>query len=260
MIRPETSIASAHEADRIVKLIRHSFPSDIVDKTIYGCPGIAKYIANHISADSRMSDTVFIVARIGSEVIGCAEFRRMLNALWLSYIAVDPEYRGCGVARGLLRWAIERIATPHPLEKMFLDVFAFNSVALSWYERLGFRCCASRRWYEIPLTVDSPANAIVGGLAQANELQLQFGFSQLKVTTPAGNYDVGRLHSTFFRLSRPEAVMDRDLMGALKAMDPDRLLLVQLAAGSEPPILSGQESFLTSHNMEGTICGIRERL
>ena len=70
---------------------------------IYGCPGIAAFIAEQIAVQDHGGQNFYIVASDGRGVAGCAEGRRLPGRLFLNYIAVRPAYRSLGLGRRLLR-------------------------------------------------------------------------------------------------------------------------------------------------------------
>ena len=79
------------------------------------------------------------VAEIEGKVVGYAAvlFRAGTLVARIYSIAVDPAYRGRGVAQGLIA-SVERAAQARGARSLRLEVRASNRSALSLYERAGF--------------------------------------------------------------------------------------------------------------------------
>jgi ribosomal-protein-alanine N-acetyltransferase len=93
-----------------------------------------------------------LVAVIQNRVAGFLVIRQTGPEREILNIAVAPEFRRRGVARGLL--AEELASTPGP---RFLEVRASNRAAIQLYESVGFRACGVRQNYYR----DPPEAAIV---------------------------------------------------------------------------------------------------
>ena len=74
----------------------------------------------------------------GDEMLGYLIVARYVDAWHIMNIAVDPEFRGRGVARAMLEHLFE--ATETDVERGYtLEVRVSNVVAIHLYEALGFR-------------------------------------------------------------------------------------------------------------------------
>lgn len=60
------------------------------------------------------------------------------NSLDIESVAVDPEYRGKGLAKRLFQY-VEELAKERGYEEIVLEVREFNHEAIGLYEKLGFR-------------------------------------------------------------------------------------------------------------------------
>lgn len=60
------------------------------------------------------------------------------NSLDIESVAVDPEYRGKGLAKRLFQY-MEELAKGRGYEEIVLEVREFNHEAIGLYEKLGFR-------------------------------------------------------------------------------------------------------------------------
>lgn len=227
-IRP----ARPDEATGIVDVVRCGIDPELLDLTIYGCDGIGRYVLDQILARGSGSDTTYTVACEGPHVVGCAEMRLVRDGLFLSYISVRPELRSRGLGGLLLLRAIEQSGRDQE-GRIALDVFEHNDRARRWYDRLGFRHEGTSEWWEAPLIGAGPRReALIGGYPQAIACHDRFGFGRFRVVTERGDYDIGLLGRGWFRLTSPGALLDAPALGALRAVDDARRLLVVAPGGS----------------------------
>ncbi len=82
----------------------------------------------------RASPELFLVARLGRRIAGYSITRTNWRGAELESIAVDPPYRGRGIAQALLNATISRLRT----RSLRLMVGTDNESALRFYERFGF--------------------------------------------------------------------------------------------------------------------------
>ena len=122
-IRP----ATVADAEAIVAAVRDGFDGGLLEMFIYGCDGIAAFVAEEIAVQEQGGDTHFTVALAGGEVAACAEVRRYPHCLSLNYIAVRPAFRSKGLAGRLLREAMS-LAGMEGRREMTLDVLTHNAV------------------------------------------------------------------------------------------------------------------------------------
>ena len=218
--------AREEHATEIVTVMRSGLAETVINATIYGCSGIAEFIRYQISVPHKLSDTVYTVALAGQRVLGCVELRCFPHALFLNYISVLPQFRKKGLGRQLLTAAIKH-ANLQARANMLLDVLEDNAIAKSWYERLGFRHEHAINWWDVRLeNTEQRIDSFVSGSPECEVCQRAFGFSHFRVVTSAGEYIIGRLGQDWFRVTQPEAIEDRTLMGTLARLDSDRHVLV----------------------------------
>lgn len=219
VVRP----AKRADAEGIVRAIRDGFDSSIHPLFIYGCSGVERFVSEQVGLGE--SDTVYTVAADGESIVGTAVIKRLDGALMLDYISTKASHRNRGLGRELLLNGI-RQAGAEKRKRMLLDVFADNSVAMQWYQGLGFKREGAISWLNIPTPRPRESGAaVVHAYPQARACHEAFGFSQLEVSTGTGRYTVGLLGSEWFRLTQAAAVADLDLLSALSRMDPRRRIL-----------------------------------
>lgn len=78
-----------------------------------------------------------------ARVIAYLCFRLLEDEMYIMNLAVDPEYRRCGVATFLLKYSL-RSAKRYGAKKALLDVRASNYLAIKLYKKMGF-CKTGRR-------------------------------------------------------------------------------------------------------------------
>ncbi len=227
-IRP----ARVEDAPQIVDVVRSGIDPDLVEMTIYGCRGIGAYVVEQIQARPNGGDTLYTVACDGANVLGCVEMRLLPQGLFLNYISVLPEVRSMGLGPRLLSAAIEGSGRAG-LQTISLDVFEHNTRAREWYERLGFELEDASEWWQIaPERSSAASGSLVVGWPQARVCWERFGFGQFRLVAENGGYDVGLLGDRWFRLTQPEALSDRSVLSALRAIDSSRGVLAIVSAGS----------------------------
>jgi len=92
----------------------------------------------------RASPQLFLIARQGRRIAGYSITRTTWRGAELESIAVDPPYRGRGVAQALLNATISRLRA----RSIFLMVGTENESALRFYEQFGFtRVRKVKRYY-----------------------------------------------------------------------------------------------------------------
>ena len=81
-----------------------------------------------------------------SELLGMGCFWSILEEAHITILAVHPQYHGQGLGTALL-YAILRSASDLGLERATLEVRDSNHVAISLYQKFGFKTAGKRRGY-----------------------------------------------------------------------------------------------------------------
>ena len=85
-----------------------------------------------------MEQGTYIVAAIGTEVVGVVGCRLMHGTCQLTHMAVDKPHRGVGIGTALVKDTVE-FARSKKVHKIWLDTAPFMEEAISIYVKFGFR-------------------------------------------------------------------------------------------------------------------------
>jgi len=95
---------------------------------------------------SQRASRVYLVARVGSEVVGYAGMFRAVDDGHITTIAVDPPWQRRGIATRMLL-ALARAAVDRGCRNLTLEVRMSNSGAQALYQRFGFVPAGVRKGY-----------------------------------------------------------------------------------------------------------------
>jgi ribosomal-protein-alanine N-acetyltransferase len=95
---------------------------------------------------SQRASRVYLVARVGSEVVGYAGMFRTVDDGHITTIAVDPAWQRRGIATRMLL-ALARAAVDRGCHNLTLEVRMSNSGAQALYQRFGFVPAGVRKGY-----------------------------------------------------------------------------------------------------------------
>jgi ribosomal-protein-alanine N-acetyltransferase len=95
---------------------------------------------------SQRASRVYLVARVGFEVVGYAGMFRAVDDGHITTIAVDPAWQRHGVATRMLL-ALARAAVERGCRNLTLEVRMSNSGAQALYQRFGFVPAGVRKGY-----------------------------------------------------------------------------------------------------------------
>ena len=95
--------------------------------------------------DSVISSHICVGVQVRTNWIAHAVFSRAAGEAELLILVVHPEWRGKGVAKGILETMARKLAAFS--DTLFLEVRESNSIAIHLYESLGFNCVGTRPNY-----------------------------------------------------------------------------------------------------------------
>lgn len=253
-------LASISDSAQIVKLLQSGLPAQVLPLTIYGVEAIARYIGDSIRYQD-FGESLFCVCDDGGRLLGFAEFRRLRDSIFLNHIYVLAGARGQGIGTRLLRDGLQRLHQPARSE-LLLDVFSDNQRAQHWYAALGLEVEFEQTWMVFPLAQPG-AKALIGwtalGLPQADVVHGRYGFSQFRLQTPSGAYDIGRLGAAFFRSSSLAVLDDPAAMQGLASLDAGCKLLC-IAPSATTRLAAMGVVVAQSQRRRGAIAGVISKL
>ena len=107
---------------------------------------ILKQSVEHLFLPREHASSGLVVALERERILGFVQFRVILDAAELDYIAVRSDARGAGVAQLLMQALIEQTKL-HRVQKILLEVGVKNLAARSLYEKFLFAQIGKREKY-----------------------------------------------------------------------------------------------------------------
>ncbi len=104
------------------------------------CPWSLDLLKKEIGVDD------FIVLQIGDKVVGYGSYYVTANEANLNNVAIDKPYRRKGYANLIMQKLIDKAKAAN-LNAMTLEVSHINAVAISLYEKFGFKTEGRRKNY-----------------------------------------------------------------------------------------------------------------
>lgn len=226
IVRP----AELSDVSPMATILRAGFPPTLVDRTILGCVGFHRYLADTVAIGPR-GGTLYVLVADAAAVLGVAEFRWSFDGILLNHIYVSPGRQGQGLGRMLLAEGIARTIawTGRAAGEcgICLDVFADNFPARRWYESIGFTTVGELAWLQRPLEPLGRTGRpwYLSGWPQAECAHAAYGFSEFELRTEIGRHRIGRLGTQWFRITDAAILSDATGLAALTELDPARRLL-----------------------------------
>jgi ribosomal protein S18 acetylase RimI-like enzyme len=170
----------------------------------------------------------FFVAHLARKLVGYINIRIINQTLHINYVAVDPRYQGQGIGTSLLTHAIDS-RKYQQIDKLTLDVDLANTIAFSWYEKLGFkvRACSYIYCEAIDQFRQKACSFDVVNWLDAEAWQSKFGFSNFNLKLDNNQeYFVGRLGENYWRIIKVEDLEIPELVYTLKILNGERRYLL----------------------------------
>jgi [ribosomal protein S18]-alanine N-acetyltransferase len=139
-----TSALEATNADLTIREIRVADLEDVlaIERASFASPWSRQFFLEELQASCAKS----VLSDVGGAVVGYCLYWELSNDLDIHNVAVHPEYRRQGVARGMLRHIVgeaQRIGS----QSITLEVRKSNEGAQALYRSLGFEICGVRKGY-----------------------------------------------------------------------------------------------------------------
>ncbi|OQY60333.1 MAG: hypothetical protein B6245_01980 [Desulfobacteraceae bacterium 4572_88] len=246
-------IAKPGDAEAIAELTRKEFLPEQLRLFWYGCSGSSQYIEDMIALQTLGGESVFLVVRSDTGLLGFIEARRFFDSICLNNTVISKSVAGLGIYRKLFTEFI-LFGQKEGYVKTFHDVFHGNIIS-EFHKQVGYRITESFKW----VTATIPSGEIsdittISGIPQADTVHAKYGFSQFLLTTQMRSYQVGRLGSEWFRTTDSEILSDKDALFALNCLDEKRSILCICSEDKMlPDDLLGTVQVLGSDRLEGHI-------
>ena len=211
-IRP----AAPDDAAEIAAIIREAFPPRMVGVLIYGCPGIAKFIAEQIGVQERGGSAILrsrATLAASSAARNAASTEPPLPELHRGPSGVPRAGSGPDVCSAPCKSGRCR-----ERGGLRLDVLDFNVRRMAVVPTPG--ASTSREHLlaaGFPWRPPKPAPVCLTGYAQAQACHCEYGFSQFSVFAAGRRYDVGRPGAEWYRLTDPAALTAPGVLAGLEA-------------------------------------------
>ena len=111
-----------------------------IESVSIDCPWSLDLLKKEIGVDD------FIVLQIGDRVVGYGSYYVTANEANLNNVAIDKPYRRKGYANLIMQKLIDKAKSAN-LNAMTLEVSHLNAVAISLYEKFGFKTEGRRKNY-----------------------------------------------------------------------------------------------------------------
>lgn len=229
MSRLQIRLMQVADAEAVATLVRQSFAAPLHPFLVYCQPGLDAYLRVVLLHPALFPHHCLLVAEEREAVVGFAEFRRLDEGrALLSYIAVDPDGRGRGIASRLMSVYVTSLGRGQ--ERLELDVFQDNVPALKLYERLGFEPVSESAWIvrELPTTVGGGDPVELADAHGSLAALTAYGFCRLPVRHSGRVLDAGLVSREVLRVPDRPSFHDDDLLGAMARVMPElrRTLLI----------------------------------
>ncbi len=120
---------------------------------IFGNAEFQNYDTQDFVSETTDDDKSWFVAQCGDEVVGmllCYITANRFDKIYcfVDYLFVHSEFRGCGIASGLMQ-KVEEFAKLNGVNSIQLNVWTQNECGARFYEKNGFRAISSKLEKEI---------------------------------------------------------------------------------------------------------------
>ncbi len=122
-----------------------------IEHQVYSRPWSMGLFLGELAAPAGRS---YVVARIGSSVVGYAGAMAVLDDGHITTVAVDPEWNRFGIGTRLLACTVRRVVALG-VQQLTLEVRMSNTEAQRLYQRFGFAPAGVRRGYYVDTNEDA---------------------------------------------------------------------------------------------------------
>ncbi len=132
----QLKLLEAEQLDQVVEL----------DRLCFGGLWSLEGYRREIESPNSTLLVITLPTSTGEKVIGLGCFWAILEEAHITILAVHPDFQGQGLGK-LLLWSLLQHAVQRQLERATLEVSENNLVALSLYQKFGFKIAGKRKKY-----------------------------------------------------------------------------------------------------------------
>ncbi|MEN6352330.1 MAG: GNAT family N-acetyltransferase [Bacteroidales bacterium] len=168
------------EVERFVQIFRESFKTEYLIPSIYRGLGIENFILNELN--NPLSPYRYFGLFYNDKLIGCAEYKIInKDTVFLNLIASDNEFKGKGVGKAIINKTFEYYSKKG-YNKVQLDVYEGNDIALNWYNSLGFIELNKKSIYKLDnALLEEEYSIYILNFPQYRKIVDTFGFYYIEV-------------------------------------------------------------------------------
>ncbi|MFD1020653.1 GNAT family N-acetyltransferase [Thalassobacillus hwangdonensis] len=220
-LRPE-------DAPVVQQLLQENVPEEIYTKTIYHLSGYVDYVTGILKQNESSNPLRYYGAYVEDDFAGFTEHycKKGTGATHWNNLYLLDRYRADGIGKLLQQKTFDE-AREDASHTLTLDVFDWNTGPLKWYRRLGASYESTNHWMTSshPLLKKEKASYYLHNKLASDLFYEKYGFAELNLQTPTGDYRIGVLGDTYFRITDTAVFKDLHVFHALRELDPERELL-----------------------------------
>jgi Sortase and related acyltransferases len=222
------------DVDAVVGMLKSGFPENTHAYMTCTQRGFGAFLRVAARYPYPRSDRVQVIAADNDDAaVGFAEFKvdRARSEALLSYICVDPQERGKGLARTM----INRFIVEHAdVKSLSLDVFEDNLTARNLYHSLGFVDHGTMSWLVRDVVPRQLEYSASGALEKSLAMHDRYGFCVLDTNGPEGAVALGVLGDEVVRCFDAPSFNDDAIVSRSSAYFPSiARAFVSLPTGHE---------------------------
>lgn len=220
--------AQVLDVKSIVKLVRDSFNEKYLESSIYLCDGIYDFI--QIELSNEYSPYQYFIAKSDNKILGFAEFKLFAETktTFLNIIAVDNNAKGRGVANKIMKHCISYYKNTD-YNNIQLDVFKSNTIAKSWYKKIGFTIESTVYYYnhDVNNNFVNKQKFTIENLSQFSTLIKIYGFSFIQIKNSNKATMIGVINKSLIVKNEviSESILST-LLSILKAYNIDKVFYI----------------------------------
>jgi len=211
----------------IVAMTRQAFNNTYLIPSVYRGQGIGEFINRELH--NPFSAYQYYVLYIDNEPTGYAEYKIFKNSslVFLNIIVVDDKYKNAGIGKKLFNFTRNKFIS-EGFNKMALDVYESNTVAMNWYQGYGFQNIETTGLYEVCIEncEQEYENLFVQNYPQYEVLRENYGFSFLEMMIENEPIKIGVIDKDAILRGSYSSTLNRNLALIKKKLNFEKLYYI----------------------------------